>query len=298
MKILLLGAKSQTAPLDSVPAELNRIKQLFTSSQQTLAVEYEPYLSRNILGDILRRLTDQLRIIHFAGHSNAAQLQTDQEAVYAQHIASLLETWTQKPDLLFLNGCNNAGQVRDFHKAGIACVIATQNPINDAEAARFAYEFYANLLAQPDKTTYQQAFDRAGALTLMDQRRSPRSFVLDELDADTNDAAWDWGIYPAPGQDSFLQTTLFPAVSPADAVGSSFPNPMLHIYQTKLDNAQQRWTLISDWLVRVLKQYDTETREAEKIRMEDGIQEKQAELTKVEAEMLELTEKLNSLSNP
>lgn len=296
MKILLLGAKSQTAPLDSVPAELNRIKQLFISSQHGLEVEYEPYLSRDILGDVLRRLTDQLRIIHFAGHSNSEQLQTDQETVYAHHIASLLETWTHKPDLLFLNGCNNAEQVRDFHKAGIACVIATQKPINDAEAARFAYEFYANLLVQPDKTTYQQAFDRAGALTLMDQRRSPRSFVLDEMDSDTNDASWDWGIYPAPGQERFLQTTLFPSTSP-EAVTPSLANPMLGIYQTKLDNAQERWTLISDWLVRVLKQYDTETREAEKIRMEDGIQEKKAELSKVEEEMMALTEKLNSLSD-
>lgn len=286
MKILLLGAKSEVNPLKSVPDELRQIKQLFTTSQQKLEVEYEPYLTRSILGDLLRQHTDQLDIVHFAGHSSPEQFLTDKEVVYTQHIASVLKTWTTKPRLLFLNGCNSAGQVRDFHDAGIPCVIATRNYIDDQQAARFAHEFYANLLAQPDKTTYQQAFDRAGALTLMDQRRSPRSLALEAIESGATE--WDWGIYPAPGQDNCLQTTLFPsAPAPAD-------NFMMRIQQTKLENAQARWTLISDWLVRVLKQYDTETRESEKIRMEAGIQEKQAELAKVELEMTELTEKLKS----
>ncbi len=193
--ILLLGAKSKLHPLESVPAELSRLKQLFTHAPSLNAqVEYEPYLTRAILGDQLRRLTDQVSILHFAGHSGAEQLQTDDELVYARHIAAILQTWQRKPSLLFLNGCNSAGQADPFLEAGIPCVIATHNYIDDKVAALFAYEFYANLLTKPDKVTFGEAFARAGAMTLAGENRAPRS-----LDIDTRQQAssgtWDWGLF-------------------------------------------------------------------------------------------------------
>lgn len=191
--ILLLGAKTQADPLESVPAELNQLKQLLLDRHLNLNVEYEPYLTRTNLNNVLRRLADQVTILHFAGHSGAEQLQTNDETVYAQHIADILKTWDKKPTLLFLNGCNSAGQVDDFLNAGIPCVIATHHAINDQSASRFAYEFYANLLEHPDKATFKKAFDRASPAALISQQRQTRT--LDIATLPQANGSWDWGFF-------------------------------------------------------------------------------------------------------
>ncbi|MEZ5450385.1 MAG: hypothetical protein R3E89_15925 [Thiolinea sp.] len=128
--ILLLGAKSPTAPLESVPAELSRIKQALTRSPTTdLHIEYEPYLTQELLGDLLRQHADQVDILHFAGHSNAVQLTTNDAAIYSHHIADLLRSWHSKPRLVFLNGCHNA-RCRTCWMPGCAA-IATHRAIDD-----------------------------------------------------------------------------------------------------------------------------------------------------------------------
>ena len=79
--ILLLGAKS--TDLSSVPKELRTIKQLFNNNTTTLPfqLEYEPYFTQEELKKTLDKLADQVAILHFAGHSNATGLQTDDKVV-------------------------------------------------------------------------------------------------------------------------------------------------------------------------------------------------------------------------
>lgn len=203
--ILLLGAKSKVKPLESVPAELSRIKQLF-GSIKIINIEYEPYLTRFILGDLLRKLMNKVDIIHFAGHSSEAQLQTDDELVYSHHIAGILQAWDRKPSLLLLNGCNSAGQVSDFLKAGVSCVIATHNYIDDKEAAHFAYEFYAYLISDPNKMTFSKAYQSAGSTVLMGKPRQSRSLDLTALETTTEKEAWDWSLFSLTPESS--QATL------------------------------------------------------------------------------------------
>lgn len=272
--ILLLGAKSKRQPLESVPAELSRIKQLFNNATgANYTLEYEPYLTRALLGDLLRRLTDQVNIIHFAGHSGADQLQTDDELVYSHHIANILQTWERKPDLLFLNGCNSAGQVEGFLAAGIPCVIATHNYIGDREAAEFAYQFYANLLAKPDKVTLDNAFTRAGALVLMGQPRQPRSLDINTLEKSST-SEWDWGLFIRKS-DTPKQWILTP---PA-------PKPVDFMRKAKLEQAQSRWQLLFNRLTAIETQYALETRAEEKMRMEHLLEQNRADLAKVELEI-------------
>lgn len=287
MTILLLGAKSKRHPLESVPAELSRLKQLFQAAPNTgLSIEYEPYLTRTILTDQLRRLTDQIGILHFAGHSGAEQLQADDELVYSQHIAAILQTWQQKPGLLFLNGCNSGGQADLFLDAGVPCVIATRNYIDDKKASLFAYEFYASLLADPTKTTLEQAFTRAGALTLMGENRSPRSLDINDLKQDTPDG-WDWGIFtrdpklPTSWTLASLQKACEHTAIPA-AVTPDF------ITKMKLDGLQQRWQRLYQRHAAIQTQYDLETREEEKLRMEHVLGQNREELANVEQEISQL----------
>lgn len=281
MTILLLGAKSKLHPLESVPAELSRLKQLFQAAPKLdLRIEYEPYLTRSILTEQLRRLTDQLSILHFAGHSGAEQLQMDDELVYAQHIAAILQTWQHKPGLLFLNGCNSAGQAELFLDAGIPCVIATRNYIDDREAALFAYEFYANLLVEPAKTTLAQAFTRAGALTLMGTNRSPRSLDLGDRKTDTPNT-WDWSLFTRdaglPQRCTFanLQITSNTAAIPT----------LDFITKAKREALQTRWQRLYQRHTAIQTQYDLETRAEEKLRMEHILEQNRQELETVEQEI-------------
>ena len=191
--ILLIGAIGTEQSLDSVPPELKRIKEQFKQSRLALQPEYEPYLTRKGLGDSLRSVTDQLGILHFAGHSNADSLQTNDGVIYSKHLAGLIKTWVTPPSLVFLNGCSSAGQVKELHAAGVKNVIATRQPIGDESASSFARAFYAELLNRPDKTTLRQAFDRAGITAYMNRSGSPRSMDLEEPEATEDD--WDWGLY-------------------------------------------------------------------------------------------------------
>ncbi|QLQ33184.1 MAG: CHAT domain-containing protein [Candidatus Thiothrix singaporensis] len=287
MTLLLLGAKSKHHPLESVPAELSRLKQLFQAAPNTgLAIEYEPYLTRPILTEQLRRLTDRISILHFAGHSGTEQLQTDDELVYAQHIAAILQSWEQKPCLLFLNGCNSGGQANLFLDAGIPCIIATHHYIDDKEAALFAYEFYAGLLADPDKTTLEQAYTRAGALTLMGKNRSPRSLDIDELKQDTP-SAWDWGIFT---RDRALPThwTLASLGTSCRQTATPIAAPPDFITKMKLEGLQQRWQRLYQRHAAIQTQYDLEIRAEEKLRMAYILEQNRTDLAQVEQEISEL----------
>ncbi|MEZ5479022.1 MAG: CHAT domain-containing protein [Thiolinea sp.] len=274
--ILLLGAKSPTAPLESVPAELSRIKQALTRSPTTdLHIEYEPYLTQELLGDLLRQHADQVDILHFAGHSNAVQLTTNDAAIYSHHIADLLRSWHSKPRLVFLNGCHNAAQVQNLLDAGVRCVIATHRAIDDQEAARFAREFYAHLLERPDRVTVKLAFERAGSVVLMGEPRKARSLDVDTLERADGGEDWDWG---------------YLAVRRAAAETVLQPPPVLShfIRQKKQESAQQRWELLYERLTRLLAQYDLETRSEEKMRMEAIIRQNRDDLAQVEQELDEL----------
>lgn len=284
MTILLLGAKSKRHPLESVPAELSRLKQLFQAAPDTgLAIEYEPYLTRSILTEQLRRLTDQISILHFAGHSGAEQLQTDDELVYAQHIAAILQSWEQKPCLLFLNGCNSGGQANLFLDADIPCVIATHNYIDDKQASLFAYEFYAGLLAAPDKTTLEQAYTRAGALTLMGENRSPRSLDIDDLKQETPNT-WDWGIF---ARDSKLPHNWTLANLQAACGQTAIPATVTpdFITKMKLEGLQQRWQRLYQRHEAIHKQFEFETRAEERLRMAHILEQNRADLAAVEQEI-------------
>lgn len=280
--VVLLGAKSQHHPLDNVPAELSKLKQLFIHANLPLfKLEYEPYLTRSNLGDILLKLTDRIQLLHFAGHSNAEQLDTNSEAVYARHIAGIINTWNEKPNLLFLNGCQNAGQVQVFLEAGIQSIIATYNPISDQQASTFAYQFYANFLK--DNTTLDQAFKRAGALTLISEPREPRTLNITNLIQTTD--AWDWGLF---SNDSAYLTqttlnTLIQALKPKPL--SPLIDPFIANKRTALLERQQR---LSKQIAQYQKAYDLNPMLDQKDYYENLIQEKQRDLASVEAELKQL----------
>lgn len=195
--VLLLGAKSLDEPLNSVPAEISAINELFQTqnfNSLSFKIEYQPYLTRKLLTKKLEQLAGRVAILHFAGHSYDNSLQTDDELVYSKHIAQFLKTWRIQPTLIFLNGCNSAGQIELFLKAGVNTVIATHKPINDLQASQFALEFYKSLFAEKGKVSLQDAFDRAGSKVFMGKNSQPLTPNSESIDM-MKSQKWDWGLF-------------------------------------------------------------------------------------------------------
>ena len=191
-KILLLGARSVRDPLPHIADELRDINELFETNSDYIPF-YDSSINVSALQQILRTNNNKTLIIHFAGHSNSEALETDNEIVYAHHLANLIGTWKYPPDLLFLNGCNSTGQVNDFLEAGIACVIATQNFVDDSISRDFARNIYKHLLNDKGTVLLETAFKRAQYDCLLPNKRRPRS--LDAEDLENPPSFWDWGLF-------------------------------------------------------------------------------------------------------
>ena len=203
--ITLLGAKSSTKPLASIPQELSQLKEIFEQQAKPpvasmFEIDYEPYFTQHHLKSKLNQLQDQIAILHFAGHSSAEGVLIDDELVYSRHIAGHMASWNIPPALVVLNGCENAQQVAVFHEAGVSVVIATHRAIDDELAAGFAQAFYTALLEHPRSTTLQQAFEQASSNALMGENRDAitlRSLNSEDEDESENEnEAWDWDLFP------------------------------------------------------------------------------------------------------
>lgn len=197
--VLLLGAMSKTKPLSSVPDELSALKRIFEpyeDQEPFLELEYEPYVTRTLLGQKLDEYVERVAILHFAGHSSPDSLEMDDGVIHTLHLAKIFKTWKQPPQLVFLNGCDNAEQVEALHAAGIPLVIATHRNIDDKQASSFSREFYISLFSGNRTTSVQAAFERAGAKVMFSETRSPRSLDLDDFKK-TASSEWDWSVFPA-----------------------------------------------------------------------------------------------------
>jgi len=201
--VLLIGAESKKRPIKGVFKEINRLERLFYANENNeplFELQSLPSFTTEMLADKLDELTNRLCVWHFAGNSNEKCLITDDEsdsesAVYSHRIASHIDSWEQPPSLIFLNGCKNEAQVKDFHAAGVAVVIATNQIISDSEAENFACEFYKQLFGDPLKTSLDEAFDRATPRLLLNDDGKFRSPDVESLlSSEVN--TFDWCIFP------------------------------------------------------------------------------------------------------
>lgn len=205
--ILLLGAKSRHKPLEAVPKELNKLRNILFPKQNTepkFELVHLPYFTRADLNKTLDQLKNRVAVLHFAGHSSDEALMTDGEAgnpsdnnhdselVYSRHICQHIQSWSLTPSLVFLNGCNNSRQVSQFHEAGVEVVIATHRAIDDGQASAFAQEFYQSLF-YGSQTSLRAAFEQAGSKALT-ENRGVRSIDIEALD-DSDSQQLDWSLY-------------------------------------------------------------------------------------------------------
>lgn len=92
----------------------------------------------------LQNRNEKYSIFHFAGHSSAGGIDSEQQ-LFPKELLALLLTGQNTLRLVFLNGCDNAEQVQALHDAGVPVVIATTEEIADTAAIDFSRRFYEAL---------------------------------------------------------------------------------------------------------------------------------------------------------
>jgi len=169
--ILLVFANDESQPLNELAKELDTLRSLLRHGLQQYVdgrgrKQFEiitlTYSSISSLFDELRHYRNRIAMMHFAGHTDSTLWRLNEEAIHAQGIADILRL-QQSLRFLFLNGCDNAEQVRLFASAGIPAVIATSAPVNDQTARQFSIRFYEYLLENDLNTSLTEAFELAKA---------------------------------------------------------------------------------------------------------------------------------------
>lgn len=101
------------------------------------------------LDDVTKRLIeygDRLALFHFAGHAGPRTLRLETgdggaTDIFAAGFAKLLSC-QRPPDIVFLNGCASAAQVKRLLDLDVLAVIGTTENIDDEVATRFSSLFY------------------------------------------------------------------------------------------------------------------------------------------------------------
>lgn len=177
--------------------------------KETIEIHRDKSVEPDDLFHIIDRAEDRLQILHYAGHANSTTWDLEGQSLNSKGIAQFIK---DHPNLLlvFLNGCATRKQVDDFQDAGIPAVIATDCPVGDESAMRFATQFYQSFAKGYD---LQKSFDKAAAVVEAfnkegDTRsisiyRDRRGFVKEE-DSQTV----PWGLYVHKGKESILNWKL------------------------------------------------------------------------------------------
>ena len=148
--------------LKELPEEHNDLIDLVS---RYFNMEDKPRATLDRIEQTFQTYGDSVRIFHFAGHAQEAGIQL--EVAKSGHRMAFVEGLApfigrQKGvDLVFLNGCSTANQIKTFTDAGIKAVIATDKPILDSFAHKFAILFYESFLLNKNPLPLKEAFEEA-----------------------------------------------------------------------------------------------------------------------------------------
>jgi len=169
--------------------------------------------------------TGRIAVFHFGGHAGGSEiaLETPEGApaeVHAEGLARFLGK--QKGlQLVFLNGCSTAPQVRALLAAGVPAVIATERDIDDKIATDFAARFYQCLGAEAPLSA---AFEQAEAIVrsqVGDRQEKVRSFAPQRSGEAV--VEWPWQLHPKAGERSWKLGQRTGARNPAIDIPDLLP---------------------------------------------------------------------------
>lgn len=192
--LLLTFANSEQNRLDALTRECDGVNEALQErfADGDFVVISEPLATRHKIVDLIRAHEENISLFLFSGHAGSDQLILEDGAGLLDGIAGLLSR-CPKLELVILNGCSTAGQVKMMLDSGIPIVIATSTSVSDEAATQFSIAFFEEL-AQKRKSI-REAFERAMVAAkvfgeIEEEERSTRGLGLEE-----NDEKPLWGLY-------------------------------------------------------------------------------------------------------
>lgn len=167
---LLASVFDDQKPLPGVPAEVSSVNAVINRRSGWQCSHY-PRVTLGQIQEAFSKKETPFQIFHFAGHAFDEKLQFNQDLalastclVFPEGLAPSLRR-IHPVELVMLNGCSTATQVRYFLDSGVKAVVATHRPLKDEFGALFAAWFYFQLFhrGQTLRVAYQEALNNLAA---------------------------------------------------------------------------------------------------------------------------------------
>ncbi len=238
----------QTRFLRNLSEEAKRIQSVLSPAQSLCPLVLLPSATLDEILSAFQTYRDRIVVFHYAGHANGFQLLLESSTggvhrVGAKGLASFLGQ-QQGLQLVFLNGCSTERQAEDLLNAGVGCVIATTQAIDDGVATDFSARFYKGIVTgAPLQSAYSEAVGSAQAASggSIDRLLVP----VDGQEEVAHDAGrWPWLLKFKPGAERVAQWSLpeaagdplfgLPPVPQRDLPES----PYRHLYRFEAEHAE------------------------------------------------------------
>jgi hypothetical protein len=234
--------------LRNLSTEAQRIQKVLEPAQELCPLVLLPGAKLEDILDAFQKYRDRIVVFHYAGHANGFQLLLESASggvhrIGAKGLASFLGQ-QQGLQLVFLNGCSTERQAEDLLAAGVGCVIATTQAIDDAVATDFSARFYKGIVTgAPLQAAYSEAVGAAQAFSggSIDRLLVP---LEGEEEVPHETGRWPWLLKLRPGAERVAQWSLpeaagdplfgLPPVKPRDLPES----PYRHLYRFEEQHAE------------------------------------------------------------
>ena len=233
--------------LRNLSEEAQRMQAALEPARQLCPLVLLPDATLDEILDAFQKYRDRVVVFHFAGHANGFELLLESATggvhrIGAQGLASFLGQ-QQGLQLVFLNGCSTEGQAEDLLNAGVGCVIATTQSIDDAVATEFSARFYKGIVTgAPLQSAYAEA---TGSAQASSGGSIDRLIRRKEETAEPHVASrWPWLLKFKPGAERVAQWSLpeaagdplfgLPSVPQRDLPES----PYRHLFRFEAEHAE------------------------------------------------------------
>lgn len=234
--------------LRNLSTEAQRIQKVLEPAAELCPLVLLPGAKLEDILDAFQKYRDRIVVFHYAGHANGFQLLLESASggvhrIGAKGLASFLGQ-QQGLQLVFLNGCSTERQAEDLLAAGVGCVIATTQAIDDAVATDFSARFYKGIVTgAPLQAAYSEAVGAAQAFSggSIDRLLVP---LEGEEEVSHETGRWPWLLKLRPGAERVAQWSLpeaagdplfgLPPVRPRDLPES----PYRHLYRFEDQHAE------------------------------------------------------------
>ncbi len=233
--------------LRNLSVEAQRMQAVLEPARQLCPLVLLPNATLDEILDAFQKYRDRVVVFHYAGHANGFELLLESATggvhrIGAQGLAAFLGQ-QQGLQLVFLNGCSTEGQAEDLLNAGVGCVIATTQSIDDGVATEFSARFYQGIVTgAPLQSAYAEATGSAqaasgGSIDRLIRRKEEQAPPLVA-------SRWPWLLKFKPGAERVAQWSLPEAAGdplfglPPVAQRDLPESPYRHLYRFEAEHAE------------------------------------------------------------